>query len=89
MASKVRPPASVESESGMAEVFYGLAVLACPVGMGVMMWMMMRGGRRPDPTGSTPDSELATLRAELEQLRDAQHGEATPAARRSGIGTQP
>jgi hypothetical protein len=29
----------------MSSVFYTLALLACPVGMGLMMYMMMRGHR--------------------------------------------
>lgn len=60
----------------MAEVFYGLALLACPLGMGVMMWMMMRGGHGHGSGPSTPEtSELAQLHAEVEQLRAEQHGE--------------
>ncbi|MHB1927858.1 MAG: hypothetical protein ACYCUG_00205 [Acidimicrobiales bacterium] len=64
---------------------YGLAALACPVGMGAMMWLMMRGGRHnqqlgqpPMPMGSSFDpgmdreSELARMRAEIDQLRAAQ-----------------
>jgi hypothetical protein len=61
----------------MTEAFYALAVLACPVGMGVMMWLMMRGGNHaaPTPQPSQPsagDAELAALRAEVDQLRAEQ-----------------
>lgn len=63
----------------MAEVFYGLAVLACPVGMGVMMWIMMRGRQRPTADSPTPESEISVLRAEVEQLRDAQREPASQA----------
>jgi hypothetical protein len=58
----------------MQSVLLGLAALACPVGMGLMMWMMMRGERRPDssaapaPVGDQA-SQIAALRAEIEQLK--------------------
>ena len=52
----------------MSELFYLLALLACPVGMGAMMWMMSRGhGSRPQP--AEDQAELAGLRAEIDQLR--------------------
>lgn len=59
-------------------LLYGLAALACPLGMGAMMWMMMRGGKnRPPGAGqwSPPDprtgdeGELVRLRAEIDQLK--------------------
>jgi hypothetical protein len=60
----------------MTEVFYGLALLACPLGMGAMMWMMMRGGRGHGSGPSAQESfELGQLRAEVEQLRTEQHGD--------------
>ena len=58
-----------------ANGLYALAALACPVGMGLMMWMMMRAGRQTGhlpPAQRTPaetDAELAGLRAELDELR--------------------
>ncbi len=64
----------------MTEVFYGLAVLACPIGMGMMMWMMMRGGHgRAASPHSTSEPEIAQLRAEVEQLRAVQGGGTRPA----------
>ncbi len=62
----------------MPQTFYALAVLACPVGMGLMMWLMMRGNRPTDQQRgleagpSATDAELARLRAELDQLRAEQ-----------------
>lgn len=50
---------------------YWLLALACPVGMGVMMWMMMRGNAGGG--SSAQDDEVARLRAEVEQLRESQH----------------
>lgn len=68
----------------MQAFFYGIAVLACPVGMGLMMWMMMRGqknsggnnngggggGNSDGPSGG-PDTtgQVAALRAEIDQLK--------------------
>lgn len=57
---------------------YLLAVLACPLGMGLMMWFMMRrpGGGQAPPSRPVPpsaqDQEIAALRAEVDQLRAAQ-----------------
>ena len=66
---------------------YGLAALACPVGIGAMMWVMMRGSRHGQQVGpptmplESPaggdlerEAELARMRAEIDQLRAAQIG---------------
>lgn len=63
----------------MEALLFGLAVLACPVGMGVMMWFMMRGSGSKG-SGSQGDQvathEVARLRAEVDQLRAArEHAE--------------
>ncbi len=58
--------------------FYALAILACPVGMGAMMWFMMRGkrhgqqvGQSSDPMNSSIDrdreTELSRVRAEIDE----------------------
>lgn len=52
----------------MESLLYGIAVLACPVGMGAMMWMMMRGQRGADSSPKAPD-QVAELRSEIEQLK--------------------
>jgi hypothetical protein len=56
----------------MSTVFYTLAVLACPVAMGLMMFMMMRGqnkGSTDRPGGSADRSEIEALLAEIEALK--------------------
>jgi hypothetical protein len=61
----------------MTESLYLLALLACPVGMGLMMWMMMRmqgpaaGAAAEKSAETTPEKqvELTRLRAEIDQLR--------------------
>jgi hypothetical protein len=54
----------------MHSLFLALAVLACPVGMGLMMWMMMRGHGN-DTAGSVDQSrqQVDALRTEIEQLK--------------------
>ncbi len=63
----------------MEQLLYLLPVLACPIGMGLMMWFMMRPGRKPDSTAapSPQEQEIARLRAELETLR-GQLNQSTP-----------
>ena len=53
----------------MSELLYALALLACPVVMGAMMWMMMRGSQPPTQATEDKHAELAGLRAEIDQLR--------------------
>ncbi len=57
---------------------YGLAALVCPLGMGAMMWVIMRGNKsRQAGPGQWPlgplrphdgERELDRLRAEVDQL---------------------
>jgi hypothetical protein len=55
----------------MQSLLLGVAVLACPVGMTLMMWMMMRGQGKE--TAASEDhswqQEAEVLRAEIEQLK--------------------
>ncbi len=51
----------------METLLLGTAALACPVGMGAMMWFMMRGHNSSGAAG--PDDELKQLRDEVETLR--------------------
>lgn len=72
----------------METLLYGVAVLACPIGMGVMMWMM-RGQHRDtsgsslEPAAAEQSAEINALRAEIAQLKADRagqpKGEATPA----------
>lgn len=58
----------------MPQSLYALAFLACPLGMGLMMWMMMRGNYKQQPTDDTASrqAELARMQAEIDQLRAAE-----------------
>ncbi len=55
----------------MEALLVGLVALACPVGMGVIMWVMMRGSGS-HRNKSTADEKVAQLRAEVDQLRQTQ-----------------
>ncbi|HJT03413.1 MAG TPA: hypothetical protein VJ757_07275 [Pseudonocardiaceae bacterium] len=54
----------------MQSLLLTLAVLACPVGMGAMMWMMMRGQHKDTgDTGGQNTQQVEQLRAEIDQLK--------------------
>ena len=61
----------------MDRLLYVLPALACPIGMGAMMWFMMRGGKTEAASGQQPGDlqvqELAALRSEVDQLRAQVH----------------
>jgi hypothetical protein len=66
-------------ERPMSESLYALALLACPVGMGAMMWMMMRGQHKTAaPDTAAQQAELTALRAQIDQL-EAGRRDASPA----------
>ncbi|MEU0721788.1 hypothetical protein ABZ498_32000 [Streptomyces lavendulocolor] len=56
----------------MRELINLLPLLACPVGMGAMMWFMMRSGRKTTgaaPSQDTRQQELAALRKQVDDLK--------------------
>ena len=68
----------------MPESLFAIALLACPVGMGVMMWMMMRGKKQPTDDGTAAkQDELTALQAQIDQLQAAQRDRARPEASRT------
>ncbi len=64
----------------MESIFPAAAVLACPVGMGAMMWFMAKGRRKEQPAAEQPDTatdlraEHARLGAEIERLERGHNG---------------
>ena len=71
----------------MENAFLALAILACPIGMGVMMWVMARGlGGKKDDAASPGEverlrSEQERLSAEVKRLERERGGEREIAAR--------
>lgn len=56
----------------MPESLCALALPACPMAVGAMMWMMMRG-QRAEPSGNAAKgAELAALQVQIGQLHAAQ-----------------
>jgi hypothetical protein len=51
----------------METVLLGFVVLACPVGMGLMMWLMAKGQRR-ERSGGGEETTVDDLRAEHARL---------------------
>lgn len=49
----------------MESILLGLALLACPVGMGLMMWFMAKGMGGSDKKAK---SEVESMRAEQQRL---------------------
>jgi hypothetical protein len=61
--------ASADGREGavMQSLLWGVAFLTRPLGMGAMMWMMMRG--QGERTGEVSERRVARLRAEIDQLK--------------------
>lgn len=63
----------------MPQLLYPLLLLACPLGMGLMTWLMLRGGAHTRRAGSSVTrAELDELRRELADLRAAREDTGQP-----------
>jgi hypothetical protein len=65
--------------AALETVLIGLAALACPVGMGVMMWFMAKGMRKGSNAAAEPSieelrAEHARLGEEIERLDGTRAG---------------
>ncbi len=52
----------------MPDIFYGVAALACPVSMGVMMWFMGKGMSTKETQADARSASVEDLRAEHRRL---------------------
>ncbi|MDI9938915.1 hypothetical protein QM806_26365 [Rhodococcus sp. IEGM 1351] len=66
----------------MQQLLWGFAILACPIGMGLMMWMMMRHGKGSPEVGTGGADETAQqlrqMREELDALRAERNEPSAP-----------
>jgi hypothetical protein len=72
----------------MQQLLHLLPALACPLGMGAMMFFMMRPGakqQQPQPGSTQRDQEIAQLREQVAQLRADQERSVTEPAPGRGI----
>ena len=74
----------------MAQILPYLRFLACPIGMGAMMWMMMRMTRSSQPQPAAPpavDPRIAELESQVNDLRSAlrARGAEEPEGRQTGV----
>ena len=58
----------------MQQLLHLLPALACPLGMGAMMYFMMRPGAKqaPNPPAGPQDQEVADLRQQVQLMRAEQ-----------------
>ncbi|MGA5189262.1 hypothetical protein ACPCSL_22095 [Streptomyces griseoincarnatus] len=61
----------------MQNLLYILPALACPIGMGLMMWFMMRPMHGAQTAPDADRQELTRLRKEIEALRSEQRSHDT------------
>ncbi|WP_219418108.1 hypothetical protein [Pseudonocardia nigra] len=59
----------------MESLLLSIALLACPVGMGAMMWMMMRGQGKTTGQDGQGKQEVERLRKEIDQLKAERAGQ--------------
>lgn len=62
-------PGAITTKELAIDTLYLLALLACPVGMGLMMWFMMRGQHGDKNHTTDQKHEIGRLRSEVDYLQ--------------------